>query len=73
MRSRCITIMKLADETYAHYKCYGKAVSDGVKKCLECQREFVEHDVLLSDEEKVVMRLYITAYIGNIDINKYLQ
>lgn len=73
MKSRCTAIMKLADETYEHYKCYGETINDSVKKCLEFQREFVEHDVLLSDEEKIVMRLYITAYIGNICLDKYLQ
>ena len=73
MRSRCTAIMKLADETYEHYKCYGRIINDSVKKCLEFQREFVEHDVLLSEEEKVIMRLYITTYITNIYLDKYVQ
>ena len=73
MKSRCTAIMKLADDTYEHYKCYGRAINDSVKKCLELQREFVEHDVLLSEEEKVIMRLYITTYITNIYLDKYLQ
>ena len=73
MRSRCTAIMKLADETYEHYKFYGIAINDSVKKCLEFQREFVEHDVLLSEEEKVIMRLYITTYITNIYLDKYIQ
>ena len=73
MRSRCTAIMKLADETYEHYKSYGIEINDSVKKCLEFQREFVEHDVLLSEEEKVIMRLYITTYITNIYLDKYLQ
>lgn len=73
MRSRCTAIMKLADETYEHYKCYGKVIKDSVKKSLELQREFVKHDVLLSDEEKEDMRLYITTYIVDIYLDKYLQ
>ena len=73
MRSRCTAIMKLADETYEHYKCYGKAVKDSVKRCLEFQREFIKHDVLLSDEEREDMRVYITTYIVDIYLDKYLQ
>ena len=73
MKSRCTAIMKLADDTYEHYKCYGRVINKKKKKCLELQREFVEHDVLLSEEEKVIMRLYITTYITNIYLDKYLQ
>lgn len=73
MKSRCTAIMKLADETYDHYKCYGKAVKDSVKTCLEFQRGFIKHDVLLSDEEKEDMRLYITTYIVEILIHEHLE
>lgn len=73
MVSRCRGVMKLADETYNHYKCYGKAVKNSVINSLKFQRKFVENDVLLSGEEKEDMRLYITTYIVDIYLDKYLE
>lgn len=73
MESRCREVMKLADETYKHYKSYGKTVKDSVVNSLKFQRKFVENDVLLSGEEKEDMRLYITTYIVDIYLDKYLQ
>lgn len=72
MTSRCIEVMKLADETYKHYKTYGKAIKDSVINSLKFQRKFVENDVLLANAEKENMRLYITAYIVSIYLDKYL-
>lgn len=73
MISRCRGVMKLADETYKHYKSYGEAVKNSVVNSLKFQREFIKNDVLLSSEEKEDMRLYITTYIVDIYLDKYLQ
>nr|DAT86491.1 MAG TPA: hypothetical protein [Bacteriophage sp.] len=72
MKSRCREIMNLADETCNQLKCYKGAVLDSVIKCLKAQREFVEIDTLLTDKEREDMRVYITSYIVEIYLNKYL-
>ena len=72
MISRCSEIMKLSEETYKHYKCYGKVVKDSVLKSLKFQRDFTKVDVLLSDEEREDMHLYITTFIIDIYLDKYL-
>lgn len=71
MKSRYTAIMKLVDETYGHYKCYGRVVKDSIRKCLEFQKEFIKNDVLLSNEEKKDMCLYITTYIVDIYLDEY--
>lgn len=73
MKSRCREIMNLADETYNHYKIYGESVKDSIVKCLKAQREFVENDTLLSDKERADMRVYVTTYIVDIYLDKYLS
>lgn len=73
MTSRCVEIMKLADETYNQLKCYGDAVSDSVIKCLKMQRKFVETDILLADAERNDMRAYITSYIVSFYLRKYIK
>lgn len=73
MTSRCVEIMKLADETYDQLKYYGNVVSDSVIKCLEMLREFVEIDILLTDAEREDMRVYITSYIVSFYLRKYIK
>lgn len=70
MKSRCIEIMKLANNTYDQYKYYGKVISRSVLEQLKVQREFVENDLLLSDEEKGDMDMYITTYISELYYDK---
>lgn len=70
MKSRCVEIMKLADSTYDQYKYYGKVVSRSILERLKIQREFVENDLLLSDEEKGDMDMYITTYIAELYYDK---
>lgn len=70
MKSRCCEIMKLADKTYDQYKCYGRSVARAVLASLMVQREFAENDLLLSDEEKGDMDMYITTYIAELYYDK---
>ena len=70
MKSRCIEIMKLADNTYNQYKHYEKILAEPILACLKSQREFVENDRLLSDEEKGDIDMYITTYIAQIYYDK---
>ena len=70
MKSRCDEIMKLADNTYNQYKYYGEILADSILACLKSQREFVENDRLLSDEEKGDIDMYITTYIAQIYYDK---
>lgn len=63
MKSRCREIMKLADDTYNQYKCYGSAIVNPVMESLRAQKDFVKIDLLLSDEEKKDMINYILTYI----------
>lgn len=70
MKSRCVGVMKLADITYDDYKNYGKIIAKHVLACLKTQREFVENDPLLSDEEKGDMDMYITTYIAELYYDK---
>lgn len=70
MKSRCVEIMKLADSTYDQYKYYGKVDSRSILERLKIQREFVENDLLLSDEEKGDMDMYITTYIAELYYDK---
>lgn len=74
MKSRCNEIMKLADDTYNQYKYYGEILTEPILVCLKSQREFVENDRLLSDEEKGDLDMYITTYIAQIYYDKsYLK
>lgn len=73
MTSRCIAIKKLATETYNQYVCYGDVIKDAILASLKAQKAFVERDVLLSDEEREDIRLYITKYITEIILYKYLK
>ena len=70
MKSRCNEIMKLADDTYNQYKYYGEILTEHVLACLKSQREFVENDRLLSDEEKGDLDMYITTYIAQLYYDK---
>lgn len=70
MKSRCNEIMELADNTYNQYKYYGEILTEPILACLKAQREFVENDQLLSDEEKGDMDMYITTYIAQIYYDK---
>ena len=70
MMSRCNGIMELADNTYNQYKCYGEILTEPILACLKSQREFVENDRLLSDEEKGDLDMYITTYIAQIYYDK---
>lgn len=73
MVSRYVAIKKLAKETYNQYVCYGDVIKDATLASLKAQKEFVERDVLLSNKEKEDMRLYITTYILEIVLHKYLK
>lgn len=73
MKSRCAEIMKLADKTYDQYKSYGNTIANAVIKSLKMQRQFVEVDILLTNEEKKDMKLYITSYIVSFHLSKYLD
>lgn len=74
MKSRCNEIMELADNTYNQYKYYGEILTEPILACLKSQREFVENDQLLSDEEKGDMEMYITTYIAQLYYDKaYLK
>ena len=70
MMSRCNEIMELADNTYNQYKCYGEILTESTLVCLKLQREFVENDRLLSDEEKGDLDMYITTYIAQLYYDK---
>lgn len=70
MTSRYNAVMKLADYTYNQYKCYGEVLIKSALACLKSQREFVENDRLLSDEEKGDLDMYITTYIAQIYYDK---
>ncbi len=70
MKSRCNEIMKLADNTYNQYKYYGEILTESILACLKSQREFVENDQLLSDEEKGDLDMYITTYIAQLYYDK---
>lgn len=70
MKSRCNEIMKLADKTYNRYKYYGEILTEPILEALKSQREFVENDRLLSDEEKGDIDMYITTYIAQIYYDK---
>lgn len=70
MKSRCNEIMKLADDTYNQYKYYGGILTEPILACLKSQREFVENDRLLSDEEKGDIDMYITTYIAQLYYDK---
>ena len=70
MESRCVEIMKLADNAYDWYKYYGKVILKSVLEQLKLQRKFVENDLLLSDEEKGDMDMYITEYIVQLYYDK---
>lgn len=70
MESRCNEIMKLADNTYNQYKYYGEILTEPILTCLKSQREFVENDRLLSDEEKGDLDMYITTYIAQLYYDK---
>lgn len=71
MASRCREIMKLADNTYNQYECYGNAVAKAVMKSLKAQRDFVKIDLLLTDEERKDMIRYITTYILELFMKSY--
>lgn len=73
MTSRCREIMKLADDTYNQYKCYGNAIANAVLKSLKAQKEFVRVDLLLTSKEKEDMIIYITTYIIELLNNKLFQ
>lgn len=73
MASRCREIMKLADDTYNQYKCYGNAISDAVLKSLKAQREFARVDLLLTDKQRKDMIIYITTYIIELLNNELFQ
>lgn len=66
MKSRYGAIMELADNTYNQYKCYGEILTESTLVCLKSQREFVENDRLLTDEEKGDIEMYITTYIAQL-------
>lgn len=70
MKSRCAEVIKLANITYDDYKSYGKIIAKPVLACLKMQREFVENDPLLSNEEKGDMDMYITTYIAELYYDK---
>lgn len=70
MKSRCNEIMKLADSTYNQYKYYGEILTEPILECLKSQREFVENDRLLTDEEKGDIDMYITTYIAQLYYDK---
>lgn len=70
MKSRCNKLMELADNTYNEYKCYGEILSETILACLKFQKEFAENDLLLSDEEKGDIDMYITTYIAQIYYDK---
>ena len=70
MKSRCNEIMNLADNTYNQYKYYGEILTEPILAYLKSQREFVENDRLLSDEEKGDLDMYITTYIAQIYYDK---
>lgn len=73
MASRCREIIKLADDTYNQYVCYGHAVANAVMESLKAQREFARIDLLLSNEEKKDMVAYVTTYILELLCNEILQ
>ena len=73
MVSRCTAIKKLAKETYEQYVCYGDIVKDTVIASLKAQEEFVEKDILLSNEERKDMHLYISACIIEIILHEYIK
>lgn len=70
MKSRYIEVMELADDTYNLYKKYGSIVARSVLERLKMQREFVENDRLLSNEEKGNADMYITTYIADLYYDK---
>ena len=63
MKSRCREIMKLADDTYNQYKCHGNLIANAVLESLKAQREFTKVDLLLTDEERKDMIIYVSTYI----------
>lgn len=72
MKSRCSEIMNLADDTYKQYETYGNAVADAVLRNLEMQKDFISVDILLTNEEKNDMRVYITSYIVSFYLSKFI-